>query len=94
MAPEEMLDRVNDRDSFIAFVEVLAEERRRAEQLEKEQPIRYQLGGALGWQSGDISSFLEAALEYFQEGPARSHPESKPSWQMFAEFLYCGKIIE
>jgi hypothetical protein len=94
MAPEEFLDRVDDRESFIAFVEALAEERRRAAQLENEQPIRYQLGGALGWQNGDIASFLEAALEYFQEGPARPRPESKPSWRMLAEFLYCGKVIE
>ncbi|HEY7310032.1 MAG TPA: hypothetical protein VH643_11790 [Gemmataceae bacterium] len=93
MSPEKLLDRVEDLESFVAFVEALAEERRQAERLEKEQPIHYQLGGALGWQNGDIASYLEAALTYFEEKrPAPHHVES--AWRTFAEFLYCGKIIE
>lgn len=94
MAAEELLAHVVDRESFIAFVEALAAERRQAEHLEKEQPLRYQLGGALGWENGDIADFLEAALAYFQEGSLGPAPEPVPSWRMFAEFLYCGKIIE
>jgi hypothetical protein len=90
---EELLDRVIDRDSFIAFVSALADERREAQRLEQEEPIRYQLGGALNWQNGDIASFLEAALCYFDGGPFHQ-PEAVPSWRMLAEFLYFGKIYE
>jgi hypothetical protein len=93
MSPEELLDQVLDRDSFIAFVEALADERRQAERLENASPDRYQLGGALNWQNGDIAAFLEAAMNYFDEKPFHK-PESHPSWRMFAEFLYHGKIFE
>ena len=92
MAPDQLLDRVVDKSSFIAFVEALAAERREAEQLERDHPLKYQLGGALNWHNGTISSFLEAALECFEDPAANEHPN--PSWRLFAEFLYCGKIIE
>jgi hypothetical protein len=46
MKPEELLDKVVDRESFIAFVKALASEREAAERLEKAQPTRYSLGGA------------------------------------------------
>jgi hypothetical protein len=90
---DELLDQVTDRDSFIAFVSALAAERREAQRLEQQDPVRYQLGGALNWQNGDIASFLEAALCYFDNSPFHQ-PEAVPSWRMFAEFLYFGKIIE
>lgn len=92
-SPEELLDGVVDRDSFIAFVEALAAGRQQAEKLEREDPVRYQLGGAKNWENGDISSFLYAALDYFSEKPFH-RPEEVPSWKMLADFLYCGKIIE
>jgi hypothetical protein len=93
VTPEELLDQVTDRDSFIAFVEALASEREHAEQLEREQPQRYCLGGADGWENASISSFLGSSLAYFSPGQFHT-PESEPSWRMFADFLYFGKIYE
>jgi hypothetical protein len=93
LPPEDLLDGVVDRDSFIAFVAALADEREEAEKMERENPEAYRLGGAKNWQNGDISAFLYAALDYFTEKPFHS-PEQTPSWKMFAEFLYCEKIIE
>ena len=92
-SPEDLLDDVIDRDSFVAFVKALAKEREEAEKLEREDPVRYQLGGAKNWQNGNISSFLYAALDYFNEKEFH-RPEESPSWKMLAEFLYFGKIIE
>jgi hypothetical protein len=92
VTPEELLDRVTDRDSFIAFVEALAAEREKAEAMERAEPVGYQLGGALGWQNGDISGFLSAALACFDHPDHRTSEE--PSWRLFAEFLYFGKIYE
>lgn len=82
-----------DRDTFIAFVRALAAEREEAEGMERDEPVRYQLGGAKNWQNGDIASFLYAALNYF-EGGLYHRPEEAPSWTMLAEFLYFGKIYE
>ena len=90
-SPEELLDRVVDRKSFIEFAKALAEEREEAERME--EPARYQFGGAHNWQNGSISSFLHASLAYFDSKPFHE-PESAPSWTMLAEILYCGKIYE
>ncbi len=89
----ELLENVHDRDTFLALVRALAEEREAAEALEREDPTRYSLGGAYDWQNADIASFLYAACEYFADRPL-SPPETEPSWRMFAQFLWCGKIIE
>jgi hypothetical protein len=93
MTPEDLLDDVKDRDSFIAFVESLAAERANAAKLEHEKPQTYIVDGAYNWKNADIASFLYAALTYFDERPLLQ-PEKEPSWRMFANFLYCGKIIE
>lgn len=71
----------------------MAAEREEAERMERADPSRYQLGGALGWENGNISSFLYAALAYFEPGPYHQ-PEDSPSWKMVAELLYFGKIYE
>ncbi len=91
--PEELLDEVSDRTSFIQFVKVLADERSRAAELEKENPTRYMLGGALNWQNADIASFLYGGLDSLRDKPLRRAP-TEPTWRAFAEFLYHGKIIE
>jgi len=93
MSLEELLDEVVDRDTFLAFVEALRAEREEAERMELAEPDRYRLGGAMNWQNGDISTFLDAALNYFEPSPGHQ-PEDSPSWRMFAEFLYFGKIYE
>lgn len=93
MTLEERLDAVVDRDSLIAFVEATAAEREEAEEMERADPVAYQLGGALNWQNGTISTFLWATLAYFEPKPFH-RPEESPTWQMFAELLYYGKIYE
>ena len=93
MTPAEMLSKVVDRESFIAFVKALATEREEAAEIERQHPKRYMVDGAHNWKNADIASFLWAALDYFQEKPFHK-PEPQPSWRMFADFLFCGKIIE
>lgn len=92
--PESLLDGVCDRGSFIAFVQALADERELAQEVERDNSDRYIVDGALGWMNGDISQFLGAALEYFADGPLKEPISDQPTWKMFAEMLWCGKIIE
>ncbi len=92
-SPEELLERVTDRDSFIAFVQALADERDEAAGIERDIPQAHMVDGAHNWKNADIAEFLYAALEYFEPKPFHE-PETEPSWRMFAEFLWCGKIIE
>jgi hypothetical protein len=93
MKPEDLLDQVCDRDSFIRFVRALAEERDQAEKIERSQPKTYIIDGACDWKNGDVASFLYGSLDYFSQKPFHT-PENEPSWKMFADFLYHGKIIE
>lgn len=58
MSPEELLDQVKDRESFIMFVQALAEELEAAAQIECANPNAYCIDGALGWKNADIASFL------------------------------------
>lgn len=60
MNPAILLDDVTDWQSFAAFVRALAAEREQAEQLEKERPAYYKLGGALDWQTVKSAIFLNA----------------------------------
>jgi hypothetical protein len=66
-SPEDLLDAVVDRESFVAFVLALAEKREEAEYLEREDPVCYRFGGEKKWYNGDISSFLYTALDYLNE---------------------------
>ena len=93
MKPEELPYKVEDRDTFIAFVEALAAEREDAEKIERRNPETYIVDGAHDWKNADIASFLYASLDYFEDKPFHK-PERDPGWKMFAEFLYFGKIIE
>jgi hypothetical protein len=91
-APEDLRHQVRDLPTFRRFVEALAAERSEAQELEADAS-NYKLGGAHGWQNGDIASYLYACLDYFSTKPFHQ-PEAEPSWRMFADFLYFGKIIE
>jgi hypothetical protein len=93
MALFHYLEDVRDRRSFVEFVRALAAEREKAEEMERADPVRYQLGGALDWQNGNISGFLWAALAEVENDP-EDGLEPEPSWKLFAEFLYMEKIYE
>jgi hypothetical protein len=86
----ELLENVKGRESFLAFLRALIEEREQAEKLERESPDYFKYGGVLDWQNSSISSYLEAALA----GVEDSESFQEPSWRAFAEFLYMGKIYE
>lgn len=87
---ETLLESVQDRDSFVRFAEALAKERERAAKLERDEPSRYCLDGALGWKNADISSFLYAGLSRLEMTPG----SEKVAWKVFADFLYHGKVVE
>jgi hypothetical protein len=89
----ELLDRVHDRETFLAFAEAFAEERRRVEGIEAADPEAYRWGGAEGWTNNCISLFIEGGLSHFALGPDGSAIES-PTWKDLAEFLWCGRFME
>ena len=89
----ELLEAVHDHETFVAFVRALAAEREAAARIEAANPQRHMLDGAYGWENADIPAFLEASCEFFASIPD-GEPSPEPSWRVFAEILWCGKIIE
>jgi hypothetical protein len=82
MKLHELLDRVHDASSFLAFARALEADSRRA--------------GAPGWENGAISDFLKSAIRWAEDsrfGESRGLSPENP-WKQFATFLYCGKIYE
>jgi hypothetical protein len=91
-----LLERVTDRESFLAFVRALIADREDEVAKERLRPISPWGPGANGWENGTIEAYLEAALSWAEAtgvGEAQGLP-AKPSWKAFAVFLYCGKIYE
>jgi len=86
----DLLEEVNDYESFKTFVLALADEREKAEKLEKLDPIRY-ADAAYDWKNSDIASYLGACLAYFER---RDRNIPHLTWHELAHFLYTGKIIE
>ncbi len=93
MSPENLIDKVKDKETFIQFLDALILDRQDAENLERDNPTKYQWDGANNWQNSSISSFLESASMYLIEGPHR-HEGDKINWKDLAAFLYFGKIYE
>ena len=93
MSPEELLDRVDSKETFLKFLDAFISNREKADALETKDPARYQWGGAKDWQNSSISSFLSASRVYFEPGPER-HEGANLTWKDLAEFLYFGKIYE
>lgn len=86
-------DSVNDRQSFVRFVERLIADRANADDLERADPERFKWGGANGWQNASIASFLEGAIAG-AEAQGDWGNGASPSWRDLAIFLYLGKIYE
>jgi len=93
MSPEELIDQVNDKESFVKFLDSFISDCQIAEKMERENPEMYQWGGANNWQNSSISCFLESASVYLMEGPHR-HEGGDLDWKDMANFLYFGKIYE
>ena len=87
-----LLEQVNSRESFIAFVQALEHDWRKEKEIERQKPSTMQSDrGALGWVNDSIGDFLESAGAWAEDNNAFP---SQPSWRALAEFLYAGKIYE
>jgi hypothetical protein len=93
--PYELLQRVVDRESFLAFARALMLDYRDEVEKEKASPSKPYSPGPNGWENGPIDMYLEAAIDWTEDwiGRERELPQ-EPSWRSFAEFLYAGKYYE
>lgn len=79
----DLLNQVNDEQTFLRFARALMEDGAVATEEN-------------GWQNSTISGFLESAIAWAEAsdfGVSQGLQPSNP-WRQFAVFLYCGKIYE
>lgn len=83
MRAVDQLPHVTDRQSFIVFVRRLQAER-------ADPQTRAE------WENDTIEAYLEAAAAWAEDAPMQLPPliDAAAIWQMFAHFLYSGKIYE
>jgi hypothetical protein len=95
MELHELLNAVQDRDSFLRFAEALHADRALADAEEAKGLSHPFDEGGRGWRNGTIESFLDAALGWAGSADfgASAHDPSA-LWRQFALFLYMGKIYE
>ena len=90
--PLELLNEVQDEDSFLLFVKALIADRESHEG----KPIN-EIGFKGDWANNSISDFLESCVAWAEGSDFGVHQDAslkRNKWKQFAVFLYCGKIYE
>ena len=87
---------VTDEESFIQFLELLAKDREKEKELEKNNPSSPYASGALGWENILIEHFLESASSWGQATMKGTEFYSKPEnpWSRAAQIICAGKSYE
>ena len=88
----QMLDKVDSKQSFLEFVSALSADWFKEEELEKHSPSNPYGPGALGWENGSIGSFLDAMQAWASD--SEDKVSEKPDWNTFARILLAGKFYE
>lgn len=90
------LNAVNDRETFLVFVQKLIEDWKDEVRKEEASPSPPFSRGANGWENGSIDTFLDAAADRAECTNFGISQGASPDnlWQGFARFLYMGKIYE
>ena len=93
----EMAEKVDSKESFLRFVQALAEDAAAAD-AEPERTADGKLNlSPRGWENGSIAAFLDAMAAW---AAAKSGITGEPtvseqsSWRAFAEILHSGKFYE
>lgn len=87
----DLLNSVDDEQSFLRFATALREERVAFENSE------ISMDGFQGpWANNTISHFLDGALAWSEDSGFGAHPGPKSSnpWQLSAQFLWAGRSYE
>jgi len=93
---EAILNSVNDEQSFLRFLQALAEDWKDEQQKESTTQSLPYGSGANGWENGTIGAYLDAAARWGDTSIGGLAFYEKPSnaWKRAAQILYMGKIYE
>lgn len=93
---EALLDSVNDEQSFLRFLQALAEDWKDEQDKELAKPSSPYGPGANGWENGTIGGYLEAAARWGDASVdgLRFYEKSNNPWKRAAQILHMGKLYE
>lgn len=91
-----ILDSVTDEQSFLRFVQALADDWEDSQQKELGEPSSPYGPSANGWENGTVGAYLDAAGRWGEASIAGLKFYEKPSnpWRRAAEILHMGKLYE
>lgn len=91
-----ILASVADEQSFLRFLQVLAEDWDDEQAQELANPGSPYGAGANGWENGTIGAFLHAAVSWGDASVASLESYERPDnpWKRAAQIIYMGKIYE
>ena len=92
---DELLERVNDEQSFIAFIHALSSDFASQPLLDNVTPLKRDEAGVSQWENGSVDTFLEAAAAWATASTRISPSTSETNiWQRCASILLAGKFYE
>ena len=89
--PEEIINSVNSRETFLKFLESLVADRYAPIKQEKLSPSSPYGPAANGWENISLERFLEAMNAWATDTQSL---EEEPQWRGFAQLLLEGKVYE
>jgi len=91
---DELLERVNDEQSFITFIQALGADFARERTMN--EPLSPYGRDALGWENGSVDAFFEAAGAWAIDSSRQvaADVSSANVWQRCASILLAGKFYE
>jgi hypothetical protein len=93
----EMAEKVDSKESFIYFVQALADDAKAADTEPERTTDGKQILSPRGWENGSVSAYL-AAMSAWAAGNSGITGEpmvsERASWRAFAEILHSGKFYE
>lgn len=85
----EILERVNSKETFFEFLDALKKDKENEDEKEKVNFSSPFSSGANGWENGAIATYLDAMHAFGQD-----NEEIQLDWKSFALLLYSGKFYE
>lgn len=94
--PEDEIEKVVDRATFVRFLQSLAEDWAAEREIEEQSPSPPYSRGALGWENGTIGAFLGAAVAWADDVSSgiTERDASQNLWRQAAEIILAGKHYE
>ena len=91
MSLGDLLEQVNSKETFLQFVQALANDKRAEDEKESLNPSSSHKARAQGWENNTIATFLQSVQAFGEDSELITE---KPDWKSFALLIYAGKFYE